>query len=239
MISCSGVLSMNTLSVRKGPVQRPTPIGRWGQRDRAQGRLIDLDNKANDEKDEARMHILVEGLPICISVRKRQPCSKQFTYERILSNVLENVVDARQRSEPDQSEIIDIGCWGRGRPKAWMAESRSTPQDRREVRSHGEQPTRSQADWAIRLTRSQVLYEEQPTRSQAATWRKLGSYTSSAINQPTLFGVHPQNQTQTLTVDGTLSIPIHPHLTPTLNGAHFSSSKTSRRPQLDFALAET
>ena len=149
------------------------------------------------------MHILVEGLPICISVRKRQPCSKQFTYERILSNVLENVVDARQRSEPDQSEIIDIGCWGRGRPKAWMAESRSTPQDRREVRSHGEQPTRSQADWAIRLTRSQVLYEEQPTRSQAATWRKLGSYTSSAINQPTLFGVHPQNQTQTLTVDGT------------------------------------
>ena len=185
------------------------------------------------------MHILVEGLPICISVRKRQPCSKQFTYERILSNVLENVVDARQRSEPDQSEIIDIGCWGRGRPKAWMAESRSTPQDRREVRSHGEQPTRSQADWAIRLTRSQVLYEEQPTRSQAATWRKLGSYTSSAINQPTLFGVHPQNQTQTLTVDGTLSIPIHPHLTPTLNGAHFSSSKTSRRPQLDFASAET
>ena len=82
-----------------------------------------------------------------------------------------------------------------------MAESRSTPQDRRQVRSHGEQPTRSQVEWAIRLTRSQVLYEEQPTRSQAATWRKLRSYTSSAINQLTLFGVHPQNQTQPLTVD--------------------------------------
>ena len=82
-----------------------------------------------------------------------------------------------------------------------MVESRSTPQDRRQVRSHGEQPTRSQVDWAIRLTRSQVLYEEQPTRSQAATWRKLRSYASSAINQLTLFGVHPQNQTQTLTVD--------------------------------------
>ena len=97
---------MNTLSVRKGPVQRPTAIGRWGQLDRAQGKLIDLDNKVNDEKDEARMHILVEGLPICISVGKRQPCSKQFTYERILSNVLENVVNARQRSAPDQSEIV-------------------------------------------------------------------------------------------------------------------------------------
>jgi hypothetical protein len=116
-----------------------------------------------------------------------------------------------------------------------MAESRSTPQDRRQVRSHGEQPTRSQVDWAIRLTRSQVLYEEQPTRSQAATWRKLRSYTSPAINQLTLFGVHPQNQTQTLTVDVETSIYIYlPYIT--LNYAHF---KTSRRPQLDFASAET
>ena len=121
MIYCSRVLGMNTLSIRKGPVQRPTAIGRWGQLDRAQGKLIDLDNKVNDEKDEARMHILVEGLPICISVGKRQPCSKQFTYERILSNVLENVVNARQRSAPDQSETIDIGCWGRGRPRhRWL-----------------------------------------------------------------------------------------------------------------------
>jgi hypothetical protein len=211
MIYCSRVLSLNTLSVRKGPVQRPTAIGRWGQRDRAQGRLIDLDNKVNDGKDEARMHILVEGLPICISVRKRQPCSKQFTYERILSNVLENVVNARQRSAPEQSEIIDIGCWGRGRPRhRWLKVGR---QDRREVKSHGEQPTRSQVDWAIRLTQSQVSAD---AKSSCYTGRKLGSCTSSAINQLTLFGVHPQNQTQTLTVDdGTLFI--HPHLTPTLH----------------------
>jgi hypothetical protein len=86
-------------------------------------------------------------------------------------------------------------------------------QDRREVKSHGEQPTRSQVDWAIRLTQSQVSAD---AKSSCYTGRKLGSCTSSAINQLTLFGVHPQNQTQTLTVDdGTLFI--HPHLTPTLH----------------------
>jgi len=64
----------------------------------------------------------------------------------------------------------------------------------REVRSHEEQPTRSQVDWEIGLTRSQVLDEEQPTRSQAAMEVRKLSFAVS--DQPTLFGVYPPNQTQ-------------------------------------------
>jgi len=46
---------------------------------------MNLDNNANDEKDEAQM-LMVEGLSICISVRKMQQHGKQFTYGWLLAD---------------------------------------------------------------------------------------------------------------------------------------------------------